>query len=178
MRGAGKGRAGASPRLLHFGLRRSMQGNKSGKEVAGDVVVSAPQNRLLLETFLALHQTPSTSPNAGGGGSPFGSSGGTGGWRSMTSREHGHGHGIGSLGQGNLEIELTSNSQTESIYVDNVVFTGTSTLTEDLDDDNDGWSDVDEADCETDSLARLRYARLRADCLQCRVKIYLYNKTT
>lgn len=53
---------------------------------------------------------------------------------------------------GILEVEFSSNSALEALYLDNIVFTGTSTLTEDLDDDNDGWSDVDEADCGTDSL--------------------------
>ena len=59
---------------------------------------------------------------------------------------------IGSLGQGSLEIELTSNSQSESIYVDNVVFTSSVAMMADDDDDNDGWSDDDEADCGTDPL--------------------------
>ena len=59
---------------------------------------------------------------------------------------------IGSLGQGSLEIELTSNSQSESIYVDNVVFTSSVAMMADDDDDNDGWSDDDEVDCGTDPL--------------------------
>ena len=59
---------------------------------------------------------------------------------------------ISSLGLGNLEIEFTSNSQTESVYVDNVVFTSASQLVEDSDDDNDGWDDVDEGTCGTDPL--------------------------
>jgi len=48
---------------------------------------------------------------------------------------------ISSLGLGNLEIEFTSNSQTESVYIDNVAFTSSSQLVEDTDDDNDGLSD-------------------------------------
>ena len=59
---------------------------------------------------------------------------------------------ISSLGQGNLEIEFTSNSQTESVYIDNVTFTSSSQLVEDTDDDNDGWGDVDEGACGTDPL--------------------------
>jgi len=59
---------------------------------------------------------------------------------------------ISSLGQGNLEIEFISNSQTESVYVDNVAFTSSSQLVEDADDDNDGWDDVDEVTCGTDPL--------------------------
>ena len=59
---------------------------------------------------------------------------------------------IGSLGQGSLEIELTSNSQSESIYVDNVVFTSSVAMMADDDDDNDGWLDDDEVDCGTDPL--------------------------
>ena len=59
---------------------------------------------------------------------------------------------ISSLGQGNLEIEFTSNSQTESLYIDNVAFTSSSQLIEDTDDDNDGWDDVDEGACGTDPL--------------------------
>ena len=59
---------------------------------------------------------------------------------------------ISSLGLGNLEIEFTSNSQTESVYIDNVAFTSSSQLVEDTDDDNDGWDDVDEGACGTDPL--------------------------
>jgi len=59
---------------------------------------------------------------------------------------------IGSLGQGNLEIEFTSNSQSESVYIDNVVFTSSVAMMADDDDDNDGWSDDDEVDCGTDPL--------------------------
>ena len=59
---------------------------------------------------------------------------------------------ISSLGQGNLEIEFISNSQTESVYIDNVAFTSSSQLVEDTDDDNDGWDDVDEVTCGTDPL--------------------------
>jgi len=59
---------------------------------------------------------------------------------------------ISSQGIGNLEIEFTSNSQTESVYIDNVAFTSTSQLVEDTDDDNDGWDDVDENSCGTDPL--------------------------
>tara|TARA_Y100001960_G_scaffold68154_2_gene71820 strand:+ start:3240 stop:5588 length:2349 start_codon:yes stop_codon:yes gene_type:complete len=59
---------------------------------------------------------------------------------------------ISSLGQGSLEIELTSNSQSESIYVDNVVFTSSVAMMADDDDDNDGWLDDDEVDCGTDPL--------------------------
>ena len=59
---------------------------------------------------------------------------------------------IGSLGQGSLEIELTSNSQSESVYIDNVVFTSSVAMMADDDDDNDGWSDDDEVDCGTDPL--------------------------
>jgi len=58
---------------------------------------------------------------------------------------------ISSLGQGNLVIEFTSNSQTESVYLDNVIFTSagsgngtTTTLVEDEDDDNDGYLDVND----------------------------------
>jgi len=91
-------------------------------------------------TVEILNITGATGSSNHGGFAPY-----MGVWTSFSAN-------IGSLGQGSLEIELTSNSQTESIYVDNVVFTGTSTLTEDLDDDNDGWSDVDEADCGTSPL--------------------------
>ena len=59
---------------------------------------------------------------------------------------------ISSLGQGSLEIELTSNSQSESVYIDNVVFTSSVAMMADDDDDNDGWSDDDEVDCGTDPL--------------------------
>ena len=59
---------------------------------------------------------------------------------------------ISSLGQGNLVIDFTSNSQTESVYLDNVIFTSassgngtTTTLVEDDDDDNDGYLDVNDA---------------------------------
>jgi len=53
---------------------------------------------------------------------------------------------------GSLEIEFSSNSATEALYLDNIVFTANSMLTEDLDDDNDGWSDIDEDACMTDPL--------------------------
>ncbi|MBS64893.1 MAG: hypothetical protein CMA93_00960 [Euryarchaeota archaeon] len=59
---------------------------------------------------------------------------------------------IGSAGLGSLEIDLSSNSQTESIYIDNVVFTSTVSMMADADDDNDGWLDTDEVDCGTDPL--------------------------
>ena len=59
---------------------------------------------------------------------------------------------ISSLGQGNLEFELNCNSQSESVYFDNVTFTSansgsgtTTTLIEDDDDDNDGYLDVNDA---------------------------------
>ena len=58
---------------------------------------------------------------------------------------------ISSLGQGNLVIDFTSNSQSESVYMDNVIFTSassgngtTTTLVEDDDDDNDGYLDVND----------------------------------
>ena len=53
---------------------------------------------------------------------------------------------------GSLEVEFSSNSASETVYLDNIVFTATTTLTEDLDDDNDGWTDSDEADCGTDPI--------------------------
>ncbi|MED5452429.1 MAG: hypothetical protein VX493_03815, partial [Candidatus Thermoplasmatota archaeon] len=68
-----------------------------------------------------------------------------GAWTSFSSN-------IGSLGQGSLEIEFTSNSQSESVYIDNVVFTSSVAMMADDDDDNDGWSDDDEVDCGTDPL--------------------------
>ena len=40
----------------------------------------------------------------------------------------------------------------ESLFLDNIEFTSTSQLVEDTDDDNDGWSDVDENSCGTDPL--------------------------
>ena len=66
-------------------------------------------------------------------------------WNSFSSN-------IGSLGQGSLEVEFTSNSQSESVYIDNVVFTSSVAMMADDDDDNDGWSDDDEVDCGTDPL--------------------------
>ena len=59
---------------------------------------------------------------------------------------------IGSAGLGSLEIDFSSNSQLESIYIDNVVFTSTVSMMADADDDNDGWLDTDEVDCGTDPL--------------------------
>ena len=55
-------------------------------------------------------------------------------------------------GVGSLKFSLESNAITEAIYVDNVTFSGGTTLLADTDDDNDGWSDEDEADCGTDPL--------------------------
>ena len=57
---------------------------------------------------------------------------------------------ISSYGQGALEFEFASNSQSESVYIDNVTFSNsggsntTTTLVED-DDDNDGYLDVNDA---------------------------------
>ncbi|SVD00069.1 uncharacterized protein METZ01_LOCUS352923, partial [marine metagenome] len=59
---------------------------------------------------------------------------------------------IGAAGNGHLEVEFSSNSGEEAIYIDNVVFTSTVVLTADLDDDGDGWTDIDESDCGTDPL--------------------------
>ena len=53
---------------------------------------------------------------------------------------------------GHLEVEVQTNSGFEAIYIDNIIFTGSASLTEDLDDDDDGWSDLDEDNCGTDSL--------------------------
>ena len=53
-------------------------------------------------------------------------------------------------GVGSLKFSLESNAATEAIYVDNVTFSGGTVLLADTDDDDDGWSDVDEADCGTD----------------------------
>ncbi len=58
---------------------------------------------------------------------------------------------VGAAGHGHLEVEFSSNSAMEALYLDNIVFTQDVTMTEDLDDDNDGWSDLDEVDCGTDS---------------------------
>ena len=55
-------------------------------------------------------------------------------------------------GAGSLKFMLQSNAATEAIYVDNVTFIGGTALVEDDDDDNDGWTDSDEADCGTDPL--------------------------
>ena len=87
-----------------------------------------------------LNVTGATGSSNHGGFAPY-----MGVWTSFSSN-------IGSLGQGSLEIELTSNSQSESIYVDNVVFTSSVAMMADDDDDNDGWSDDDESDCGTDPL--------------------------
>ena len=87
-----------------------------------------------------LNVTGATGSSNHGGFAPY-----MGVWTSFVSN-------IGSLGQGSLEIELTSNSQSESIYVDNVVFTSSIAMMADDDDDNDGWSDDDETDCGTDPL--------------------------
>ena len=57
-----------------------------------------------------------------------------------------------SAGAGSLKFMLQSNAATEAIYVDNITFTGGTALVEDYDDDNDGWTDSDEADCGTDPL--------------------------
>ena len=59
---------------------------------------------------------------------------------------------IGTAGNGHLEVEFSSNSGSEAIYLDNIQFTSTVVLTADLDDDGDGWLDVDETDCGTDPL--------------------------
>ena len=53
---------------------------------------------------------------------------------------------------GHLEVEVQTNSGYEAIYIDNIIFTGSASLTEDLDDDDDGWPDLDEDNCGTDSL--------------------------
>ena len=91
-------------------------------------------------TVELLNVTGATGSSNHGGFAPY-----MGVWTSFSSN-------IGSLGQGSLEIELTSNSQSESIYVDNVVFTSSVAMMADDDDDNDGWSDDDETDCGTDPL--------------------------
>ena len=59
---------------------------------------------------------------------------------------------IGAAGHGHLEVEFASNSAMEALYLDNIQFTSTVVLTADLDDDGDGWTDVDESDCGTDPL--------------------------
>jgi len=59
---------------------------------------------------------------------------------------------IGAAGHGHLEVEFSSNSATEALYLDNIQFTSTVVLTADLDDDGDGWTDIDESDCGTDPL--------------------------
>jgi len=59
---------------------------------------------------------------------------------------------VGAAGNGYLEIEFSSNSGEEAIYLDNIQFTSTVVLNADLDDDGDGWLDVDETDCGTDPL--------------------------
>jgi len=59
---------------------------------------------------------------------------------------------IGTAGNGHLEFEFSSNAGPEAIYIDNIQFTSTVVLTADLDDDGDGWLDVDETDCGTDPL--------------------------
>ena len=59
---------------------------------------------------------------------------------------------IGAAGTGHLEVEFSSNSAQESLYLDNIEFSAPVSLTADTDDDGDGWSDVDEADCGTDPL--------------------------
>ncbi len=59
---------------------------------------------------------------------------------------------ISSAGGGTLEVTFSSNAATESLFLDNIEFTSTSQLVEDTDDDNDGWSDVDENSCGTDPL--------------------------
>ena len=91
-------------------------------------------------TVELLNVTGATGSSNHGGFAPY-----MGVWTSFSSN-------IGSLGQGSLEIELTSNSQSESIYVDNVVFTSSVAMMADGDDDNDGWLDDDEVDCGTDPL--------------------------
>ena len=53
---------------------------------------------------------------------------------------------ISSAGAGTLEVTFCS-AATESLFLDNIEFTSTSQLVEDTDDDNDGWSDVDENSC-------------------------------
>ena len=59
---------------------------------------------------------------------------------------------ISSAGAGTLEVTFSTNAATESLFLDNIEFTSTSQLVEDTDDDNDGWSDVDENSCGTDPL--------------------------
>ena len=59
---------------------------------------------------------------------------------------------ISSAGAGTLEVTFSSNAATESLFLDNIEFTSTSQLVEDTDDDNDGWSDIDENSCGTDPL--------------------------
>jgi len=59
---------------------------------------------------------------------------------------------IGAAGHGHLEVEFSSNAAYESLYLDNIQFTSTVVLTADLDDDGDGWTDIDESDCGTDPL--------------------------
>ena len=59
---------------------------------------------------------------------------------------------ISSAGAGTLEVTFSSNAATESLFLDNIEFTSTSQLVEDTDDDNDGWSDVDENSCGTGPL--------------------------
>lgn len=91
-------------------------------------------------TFELVNVTGATGGSNNGGFSTY-----MGVWTSLSGD-------ISSLGQGSLEIEFISNSQTESVYIDNVAFTSSSQLVEDTDDDNDGWDDVDEGTCGTDPL--------------------------
>ena len=91
-------------------------------------------------TFELVNVTGATGGSNNGGFSTY-----MGVWTSLSAD-------ISSLGQGSLEIEFISNSQTESVYIDNVAFTSSSQLVEDTDDDNDGWDDVDEGTCGTDPL--------------------------
>ena len=89
-------------------------------------------------TVELLNVSGATGSGNNGGFAPY-----MGVWTSFSSN-------ISSLGQVNLEFELNCNSQTESVYIDNVTFssTGSSTTTtnlvEDDDDDNDGYLDVND----------------------------------
>lgn len=59
---------------------------------------------------------------------------------------------LSGAGTGSLKFMLQSNAATEAIYLDNITFTGGTALTEDFDDDNDGWADSEEVTCGTDPL--------------------------
>ncbi len=90
-------------------------------------------------TIEMVNVSGATGSSNNGGFAPY-----MGVWTSFSSN-------ISSFGQGNLEFELNCNSQTESVYIDNVSFSSNSTtgstttnLVEDDDDDNDGYLDVND----------------------------------